>query len=133
MRILLDTHVLVWAESRPQRLGPATRGLLEEPLTELLVSPISTLELARLVSLSRLILHVELSDWLGGARKHLGWKDADFTHEIALESYRLPGVFHKDPADRILVASARELGVTLITADESILAYPHCLTRDARE
>jgi PIN domain nuclease of toxin-antitoxin system len=54
------------------------------------------------------------------------------SHEVAMEAYALPGVFHRDPADRLLVAAARQHGLTLVTADERILAYPHVRSRDAR-
>ncbi len=132
MNLLLDTHVLVWAESFAGRLGPATRSLLLDPANSLLVSPVSTLELARLISLSRLSLHRPLADWLDTARRHLGFADAPLTHAIAIQSYELPGAFHKDPADRMLVATAREHGYTLLTADDLVLGYPHVLTADAR-
>jgi PIN domain nuclease of toxin-antitoxin system len=61
------------------------------------------------------------------------FEDAAITHEIALQSYLLPGDFHKDPADRILVATARVLGCTLVTADTLILNYPHLVVWDARK
>jgi PIN domain nuclease of toxin-antitoxin system len=57
---------------------------------------------------------------------------AAVSHEIAMEGYALPGAFHRDPADRILVATARRDGLTLVTADDRILAYPHARTQDAR-
>ncbi len=54
------------------------------------------------------------------------------SHETAIESYRLPDPFHRDPADRVLVATARIEGATLLTADDGILAYPHVQLLDAR-
>jgi PIN domain nuclease of toxin-antitoxin system len=133
MKLLLDTHVLIWAESLPERLGPEARALLLNPENTLLVSPITTLELSRLIALSRLHLRKSLTDWLTDARKHLFFEDAHFSHHAAIESYELPGDFHKDPADRMLVATARELNCPLLTADELILAYPNVLTIDARK
>jgi len=132
MKLLLDTHVLVWAESLEERLGSRTRALLLDSSHTLLVSPISTLELSRLISLSRLTLRKPLSDWLAAARQNLLFVDATFSHAAAIESYELPGTFHKDPADRILIATARELDCALVTADERILAYPNVTTIDAR-
>jgi PIN domain nuclease of toxin-antitoxin system len=132
MKLLLDTHVLVWAESMPDRLGPATRTMLLDPGHTLLVSPITSLELSRLISLSRLNLRKSLADWLTDARKHLDFEDALLSHPAAINSYELPGTFHKDPADRMLVATARELNCPLVTADDLILAYPNVLTIDAR-
>jgi PIN domain nuclease of toxin-antitoxin system len=54
------------------------------------------------------------------------------THEMAWEAYHLPGSFHRDPADRILVATARLYGLTLLTADDSILRYPYVKSMSAR-
>lgn len=132
MILLLDTHVLVWAESLDQRLGPETRALLLDSANTLLVSPITTLELSRLIALSRLNLKKTLHDWLALARQHLGFEDARFTHRTAIASYELPGDFHKDPADRMLVATARELDCLLVTADDLILGYSAVRTFDAR-
>ena len=132
MKLLLDTHVLVWAESMDHRLGLATRALLLDSSNTLLVSPVTTLELARLVAMSRLILNKPLGEWFSMARRNLGFEDAPFHHDEALGSYDLPGSFHKDPADRMLVATARLRGCTLLTADDSILGYPHVATLDAR-
>ena len=133
MKLLLDTHVLVWAESLEDRLGPETRALLLDPSHTLLVSPVTALELSRLISLSRLNLRKPLAEWLSVARAHLDFKEAALTEAIAIETYELPGTFHKDPADRMLVATARELDCSLVTADDLILAYPNVSTIDARE
>ena len=131
MILLLDTHVLVWAESLDDRLGPRTRALLLDPANTLLVSPVSTLELSRLIALSRLVLRKSLLDWLASAREHLGFQDAPLSHPAAIDSYQLPGDFQKDPADRILVATAREIGCPIVTADDLILGYPHVKSLDA--
>ena len=133
MKLLLDTHILVWAESRVESLGSETKDLLLAPSNTLLVSPVSSLELSRLVSLSRIALSRSLPDWLATARQNLLFEDAAISHEVAMQSYMLPGQFHKDPADRILVATARLLGCTLVTADSLILAYPHVAVWDARK
>jgi len=131
MTLLLDTHVLVWAESLDERLGPVARGMLLDPSNALWVSPVSSLELARLIALGRLSLRKPLGEWIAGARRHLGFEDAPFTHTVALGCYELPGSFHKDPADRMLVATARQLGCTLLTADERILRYAAVKSADA--
>ncbi|MFM7179932.1 MAG: type II toxin-antitoxin system VapC family toxin [Verrucomicrobiales bacterium] len=132
MNLLLDTHVLVWAESQDDRLGFITRSLLLDPANTLLVSPVSTLELARLISLSRLVFRKPLEDWLATARTNLDFQDALLSHSAAIDSYQLPPNFHRDPADRMLVATARELDCTFVTADDLILTYPHVRTFDAR-
>ena len=133
MNLLLDTHVLVWAESSEARLGPRTRALLLDPANTLLVSPVTALELSRLIALSRLALRKSLQDWFSTARRNLGFLDAPLSASAAIDTYQLPPGFHKDPADRMLVATARELGCPLLTADDLILAYPHVQSLDARE
>ena len=133
MTLRLDTHVLVWAESRDERLGPKTRALLLDPSNMLLVSPVTALELSRLIALSRLQLRKSLQDWFTSSRQHLAFQDAPFTHSAAIDSYQLPAPFHKDSADRMLVATARELGCPLVTADDLILGYSHVQTFDARK
>lgn len=85
------------------------------------------------MALSRLVLRKSLLDWLAGAREHLGFQDAPFSHSAAIGSYQLPGDFHQDPADRMLVSTARELGCPLVTADDLILNYPHVKSIDARK
>lgn len=79
---------------------------------ERFVSPISTLEIGRLVYIGQLRLKHAFAEWKN-------------THEIAWDAYNLPGKFHNDPADRVLVATARIERLTLMTADELILTYPH--------
>jgi PIN domain nuclease of toxin-antitoxin system len=132
MNLLLDTHVLIWAESADSQLGEVTRQLLLDASNSLLISPVSSLEISRLISLERLHFNKSLNDWLKEARLHLSFKDAEFTHSIAIRSYELPGEFHKDPADRMLVATAMELDCHLLTADDLILNYPHVKSIDAR-
>lgn len=132
MILLLDTHVLVWAESLDERLGPVASQLLLDPANDLLVSPVSSLELARLIALGRLSLRKPLGEWMAAARRNLGFADAPFTHPVAMGSYELPGSFPKDPADRMLVATARHLDGTLLTADDRILEYADVKSVDAR-
>ncbi|MBK6847305.1 MAG: type II toxin-antitoxin system VapC family toxin [Proteobacteria bacterium] len=125
MRLLLDTHVLVWSQEDPDRLSAASRELLLDPTRERFVHTISTLELARLADSGRLSFRLELAAWLRAALGALGAQTLELSHEDAFGAYQLPGAFHKDPADRILVSATRHRGLTLMTADERILAYPH--------
>ena len=133
MRLLLDTHVFVWTQEDPRRLGPQTRRSLLDPNNDLCVSPFSTLELARLVYSGKLILKAGLDVWLTNAINLLQARSLSFDHRVAEEAYALPGAFHKDPADRVLVSTARVECATLITADDLILKYPHVRARDARK
>lgn len=132
MSWLLDTHVWVWSQLEPERLGPDAVALLEDPLEVLYVSPISTLEIARLREGGRLSLTVSVEDWVGASLDLLSALTLDLGHRVAAEAHALPEPFHRDPADRVLVASARSHDLTLLTADERILAYPHVRSRDAR-
>jgi PIN domain nuclease of toxin-antitoxin system len=133
MKLLLDTHVLVWSQEDDPRLGKKTRRRLLNVRNELLVSAVSTLEIARLLFVGRLSLQTGLDAWLTQALQGLEARSLVVDHRVAEEAFELPGNFHKDPADRLLVASARLEGAALVTADKSILEYPHVLTKDARE
>jgi len=72
---------------------------------------------------------VSLEKWFKQALNYPGVRTIELTPEIATESTRLPGNFHKDPADQIIVATARVLKCTLVTSDERILDYPHVKTK----
>jgi len=92
------------------------------------VSAISLWEIAKLVELGRLELNVPLEKWFEQALDYPGIRVIELTSEIAVESTRLPGEFHRDPADQIIVATARILKCALVTSDERILDYPHVKT-----
>ena len=132
MRALLDTHVWVWTQEQPERLGPRTKRLLVSAEHENSVCPISTLEISRLVAAGDIRLAMPLADWVVQSMAGLSAQTVPVSHEVAIEAYALPGTFHRDPADRLLVAAARRNGLTLVTADDRILAYPHVRTHDAR-
>lgn len=125
MRYLLDTHVWIWSQESPERLGIKARRELSDLEQERFVSPISTLEIARLIDLGLLRLKHAFSEWKDVSLANLHAATVALTHEIAWEAYNLPGKFHNDPADRVLVATARIEKLTLITADDLILRYPH--------
>jgi PIN domain nuclease of toxin-antitoxin system len=135
--IMLDTHVLVWWVSgdfaklsddaqahlsRERSIGAGTQS------QSIIVSSISALEVAQLVDRERLDLAMDLSSWLATAETIPGIVFVPVDNEIAVKSVQLPGVFHKDPADRIIVATARKYGVPLVTMDRKIHAYPHVQT-----
>lgn len=133
MRLLLDTHVWFWALQSPDKLGPVCRAAMEDPQTALTIATISTLELGQLVMVGKIEIKGTLDAWVHRGIQSLGAQTAEMTHSIALLAYGLPGNFHKDPADRILVATAIDQGLTLATADERILQYPHVMALDARK
>lgn len=132
MRVLLDTHVWIWTQEEPERLGPRTTRLLVGEAHENWVCPISTLEIARLVAMGAVQLSIPLAQWIAQSMTELSAQTISVSHDVALEAYALPGTFHRDPADRLLVAATRRNGLTLVTADGRILAYPHVRTQDAR-
>jgi PIN domain nuclease of toxin-antitoxin system len=132
VRVLLDTHVWIWTQEQPERLGPRTKRLLIGAEHENAVCPISTLEISRLVAAAEIRLSMPLAEWVVESMTDLAAQTVSVSHEVAMEAYALPGAFHRDPADRLLVAAARRNGLTLVTADDRILSYPHVRTQDAR-
>lgn len=86
------------------------------------------LEIAKLVEYRRLALPLELADWLEQALSYPGVQLLALTPEIAIESTQLPGEFHRDPADQMIVATARVYDCALVTSDEKINAYEHVKT-----
>lgn len=132
MTLLLDTHVWFWALESPQELGPRCRAALESASNELSVATISVVEFGQLQAVGRLTFRGTLESWLRRGIQALDLRALELTSPVALLAYALPGSFHKDPADRILVATAIHHGYPLATADERILAYPHVQSLDAR-
>ena len=129
---MLDTHVWIWSQESPERLGPrATRALLAAA-NQNAVCTISALKIARLAAVRAIELRVPLSAWIERSLTELAAQSLPVTHEIAAEAYALPTPFHKDPLDRVLVAAARRHQLTLITADDRILRYHEVRTLDAR-
>ena len=132
MTYLLDTHVWIWSQDCPDKLGRKTREILENPQSKLLVSTISTLEMAQLVSVGRLELKGSLKYWVNKSLEFLLADTIEVSHEIARRAYELKKPFHKDPADRLIVSTALNQRCCLITADEKILKYAYVKTQDAK-
>ena len=124
--ILLDTHIWVWWVHGAPQLTEAHRDLLtEHESTGIGVSVISCWEVAKLVERRRLVLPTPVTEWMDEALRYPGIRVLDLTPAIAVESTRLPGEFHRDPADQIIVATARIHDCPLVTEDELIRRYPH--------
>jgi PIN domain nuclease of toxin-antitoxin system len=113
VRLLLDTHALLWAVSRPAALPVNVRALLEDGGTEVFVSAASTWEIAIKKQLGR--LEVEARALLGEIRA-LGFSELKISFEHTLRAGALPPQ-HRDPFDRVLVAQALEEGLTVVTRD----------------
>jgi PIN domain nuclease of toxin-antitoxin system len=130
--LLLDTHVWLWAVEAPEKLGRRAQSLLLTVENDRLVSAISVLEIARLCLDEKVILSISPKKWIEDSARDLHLQQVEVDFAIALEAYSLPDPFHRDPVDRVLVATARTLQATLLTADERILAYKHARTEDCR-
>lgn len=117
MRILLDTHIWLWAYMEPRRLGPHLLRQLRNDANELWLSPISTWEALTLHNKGRIRLPSAVDEWLHNAT--VATREAPLTHEIALAAGRLS--LHQDPVDRLLAATAQVLDLTLATADRRLL------------
>ena len=136
--LLLDTHVWVWyVEQETTRFSRKIEPLVEAAVErdEVFISAISVWELAMLESSRRLELSVDVRTWVGRALGFPGVRFKGLSPAIAIESTRLPGTLHRDPADRMLVATARLTGAALVTCDARLIAYGrdgHVKTVDAR-
>ena len=123
--VLLDTHVLVWLMQGIDRLSPAKRELIQQAADrdELGVAAITPWEIAMLTAKGRLALPMDVGEWIYAAVHSLGIAVVPLSPEISVASNRLPGEFHADPADRMIVATARHLNALLVTEDNAILVY----------
>jgi PIN domain nuclease of toxin-antitoxin system len=125
MKYLLDTHIWIWLLDCPEKLSPAAASVIKDRSAGSLgVADISAWEVARKESLGKLTLTLSSRVWLRQATQSPGLEMIRADGEIAWESCHLPGDFHRDPADQMIVATARILGLVLITRDERLLNYP---------
>ena len=127
--IILDTHVWLWWATGSFRLRENQRKVILEHATDRVgICTFSCWEIARLVADNQVSLNVDILNWFEFASNLPGVALLDMTPEIAIESNRLPGDFHRDPADQIIVATARIYRCQLVTADSRIRRYPHVET-----
>lgn len=125
MRVLLDTHILVWLVNGSDRISEEMHSQIQQAADEdsLFVSAITAWEIAMLVTKGRLRLGQDVAEWLAAALSLPGVRLEPLSPMIAVDSTRLPWEVHSDPADRILLATARHLNAALITADGKLLEY----------
>ncbi len=123
--IVVDTHVLIWAVEGDARLGSQARDTIDQAAatTGVHVSAITPWEVAMLVQKGRLSLGREIHAWLEAVLRLPGIHLAPITYTMAIDSVGLPGSFQADPADRLIIATARETGFMLLTSDQAILRY----------
>ncbi len=129
--IVLDTHTWIWWANETGQITEAQRDAIVQERRQIGaigISAISLWEIAMLAERQRITLHADALSWL---RRSLAYPTVHLlplTPEIAVRAYRLPEPFHRDPADRILVATALEHSCSLVTSDARITDYPHVQT-----
>ncbi len=127
--IILDTHIWIWWVHDDSKLTTTQRSIITAHEQDTIgISAISCWEVAKLVEIGRLTLARPLSEWTNLALSYPGVSLIELTPQIAIESTQLPGTFHRDPADQIIVATARVFDIPLVTSDTKILSYPHVTT-----
>jgi PIN domain nuclease of toxin-antitoxin system len=130
MRTLLDTHTWLWWVSEDRRLSSRAKAAIEKSQHEedLWVSLISIWELAKKIEKDQLVLDRPLDQWLELATAMPGLHLAELTGQILVESCQLPQPFPGDPADQIIVATARREAALVVTKDRKIRDYTHVRT-----
>ncbi|MCL0075106.1 type II toxin-antitoxin system VapC family toxin [Thermodesulfovibrionales bacterium] len=127
--ILLDTHIWIWFADESGQLTEQHRQVIEHHRADGLgVSAISCWEVAKLMEYNRLKLACPIEEWMEAATTLPDVQLIELTPRIAIVSTKLPGNFHRDPADQIIVATAQVYNLELLTADERILKYDHICT-----
>ena len=126
MKYLLDTGVWLWLIESPEKLSNRVRTIVDDiDNAPFALSAISPWEVAKKTSLGKLTLSMPIHAWLDQALRQPFMELVPLTTSIVVESTILPGTFHNDPADQIIVATARVGNLTLLTKDRLILDYPH--------
>jgi PIN domain nuclease of toxin-antitoxin system len=130
--IVLDTHALIWWVNGDSKLSARARKVIESEMTvdggKILVSAITAWEIAMLVNKNRLVLTMDLIEWLDTVRSIDAVQFVPIDNEVAVQSVQLPGDFHPDPADRMITALARHYSAMLVTSDDKIRNDRHVKT-----
>jgi PIN domain nuclease of toxin-antitoxin system len=127
-RLLLDTHIALWLDSGNDRLRPQTRALADRCWHDggaILISAITVWEIALLVDTGRIELDVPIEAWVDRFLDRPGVECVPLSHRAAARSYQLHHLEHRDPADRLLIATAIDLACPLVTYDERITVFGH--------
>lgn len=122
MRVLLDTHIFLWLNTEPERLGVQLE-ILEDPRTEILLSAVSSWEISIKYQLGRLPLPEPPERYVPRRLREIDGRGLPVEHAHALAVSTLAPL-HRDPFDRLLVAQARILDIPIMTADPAVAEYP---------
>lgn len=129
--IVLDTHALIWWVNGDKLISQRALKAIKKELSgegQVMISAITAWEIAMLVAKGRLALTMDIDDWLKTVASVEGVSFVPVDNDLAVQSVRLPGAFHPDPADRLIVALARHYSVPLVTADAKIKDYQYVKT-----
>jgi PIN domain nuclease of toxin-antitoxin system len=126
--ILLDTCAVVYLASEPERLSAEAREKVCDKNAIIYCSAITAAELACLQERGRIGLPEHWRIWFRNQSARNGWNILPATLELIEEAFSLPSPIHRDPADRVIIATARSKGLTVVTTDKLILDYPHVTT-----
>jgi len=121
MKLLLDTHIWLWSRAEPKRLSPRVSSALSKSTNEQWLSPVSIWEILVLCKKGRLDLDPDPIQWIQAVLTVLPMRDAPITHEVALATRGI-SLPHTDPMDFLLAATAKIYDLTLVTADEQLIA-----------
>ncbi|MDY6989528.1 MAG: type II toxin-antitoxin system VapC family toxin [Thermodesulfobacteriota bacterium] len=125
MKYLLDTHTWIWWHMNPQKLSQRVKRIIGDTgrYDEMLLSAISPWEFSKLIEKKRIGISCNPEDWINSALDMPKLRLVPLSPALAYRSTVLPGPFHDDPADQIIVATAQEENATILTKDERILTY----------
>ena len=125
MKYILDTHTWIWWHMNPQKLSQKVKRLIgnANEYEEILLSSISPWEFSKLLEKKRIGISCDPEDWINSALDMPKFRLVPLSPVLAYRSTVLPQPFHSDPADQIIVATAREENATILTKDERILNF----------
>jgi PIN domain nuclease of toxin-antitoxin system len=123
--LILDTHVWYWINDQSKPLSSAAVDIVQsaQSANKIYIAAISLWEIAMMTKKEKITLRLPLTEWFQVALSIPGVNLSPLTPEVVIESMNLPGGFHGDPADRLIVATARVENLTLVTCDRKILEY----------
>jgi PIN domain nuclease of toxin-antitoxin system len=127
MKLLLDTHIWIWSVLDPGKLSRRVTTALQKDTTAIWLSPVSVWELGILSGRGRIVLSMDLEQWVEKAFKAAPLREAPLTNVVALAAFRIQ-LPHRDTADAFLAATASVFNLTLVTADARPLAAGHVPT-----